>query len=62
MKRVVLCTLVLASVLPVSIAAAQTAAPTQPRSDILRLVSQTPVVAADGDYIVRVNVTGAPPG
>ncbi|MEY2403775.1 MAG: hypothetical protein QOD38_1326, partial [Acidimicrobiaceae bacterium] len=41
---------------------AASATPTQTRSDILQLVSQTPVVEPDGDLTIRLRVTGAPVG
>jgi hypothetical protein len=43
-------------------ASAQRQTPTQPRSDILQLVSQTPVVEPDGDLTIRLRVAGAPVG
>jgi hypothetical protein len=42
--------------------AAQPQIPAQPRSDILELVSQTPVVEPDADLTIRLRVTGAPVG
>ena len=42
--------------------AAQPRSPGQPRSDILELVSQTPVVEPDGNLTIRLRVTGAPTG
>jgi hypothetical protein len=43
-------------------AGAQAQTPSQPRSDILQLVSQTPVVEPNGDLVIRLRVAGAPVG
>ena len=37
-------------------------APAQPRTNIMHLVSQTPVVEPDGDFALRLRVTGVPSG
>jgi hypothetical protein len=66
MKRALTGALVLiACALTTSPTAAQTAAPSNTsaeQADILQLVSQTPVVEPDGDFTMRMHVTGAPAG
>ena len=54
--------LLLASVAAAVPNSAQAQTPSQPRSDILELVSQAPVVEPDADLTIRLRVTGATSG
>ena len=61
-RAVAVAAVLLSSVALPQSSAARPQIPSQPRSDILQLVSQTPVVEPDADLTIRLRVTGAPAG
>src|SRR5205814_1252773 len=63
LSKVLLCVIVLitSGALPAG-TQPQQSSPAQPRTNIMHLVSQTPVVEPDGDFAVRLRVVGVPSG
>ncbi|HEX4819307.1 MAG TPA: DUF6049 family protein [Acidimicrobiales bacterium] len=62
MRRALLCALVLLATGVVPAAAQPQQTPRQSRTDILQLVSQSPVIEPDGVFMLRLRVVGVPTG